>query len=364
MNDRNSNEPSETNPYEPTSEISVCPDIISFEGEIREEDYRKLLPRKEMILLVSLAFLLVAVVLPILVTAFFFAIADGSSAAMLAVSSSAILFTSIAFAFCIRMASTRRRARGYLKKFPDLLGTLKGTFSSQGLVVDDHEKTHWFPWVQLSQLVATKEGVRVPLSEDPRRFLALSAEFFTSYRQSDMQQMRFQNHAVKTTYEQLAADSAAVFQTEVGSESYFVGWSQQPVKWKVWGTLLIGPISFVGFILFHRDVRQWDWYHYMFVVFFLASSVGCIRSIVQLLRSRNLVTVMVWGWLTETNLIYGSGTHVMKIELTSMKYIGRDSEKIQFVLPSGQTMYVFRNLFRAPNHFDQVNISFDRFVKS
>ena len=64
---------------------------------------------------------------------------------MLAILAGLILLTSIAFAFCVRMASTWRRARGYLKKFLDMLGAVKGTFSSQGLMVEDHEKTHWFP---------------------------------------------------------------------------------------------------------------------------------------------------------------------------------------------------------------------------
>jgi hypothetical protein len=358
-----SKQPLDINPYEPTTATSAYPDVISFEGEIREEDYRKLLPKNEMLLLVTLAFLLLSIVLPILVAAFFFAVAEGSSATILAFIV-AIFCTLLAYAFCVRMASTRRRARGYLKKFPDLLGPVKGTFNSQGLMVEDNKKTHWFPWVQLFHLVATKEGVRVPLSEDPRRFLALSAGLFTSYRQSEMEQLRIQNSTSRTTFDQLAVDSAVVFQTEVGSESYFVGWSQQPVKWGVWATLLSGPVCFVSFVAFNRDLRQWDWYHYVVVVVFLVSSVGCIRNIVQLLRSRSRVTVMVWGWLTETELIYGSGTHVMKISIASLKSLGRDAEKIQFSLPSGQSLYVFKNLFQAPNHFQKVSESFDRFIVS
>lgn len=88
-----------------------------------------------------------------------------------------------------------------------------------------------------------------------------------------------------------------------------------------------------------------------------------IRNMVQLLRLHR-VTVIVRGWLTETNLIYGLGTHVMKIEISRLKQLGRDAEKIQFVLPSEQSLYVYRNLFHTPSHCDQVNASFDRFIKN
>ena len=43
------------NPYAPTSQISVYPDSISFDGIINEENYRKLLPKRELLFFLTLA---------------------------------------------------------------------------------------------------------------------------------------------------------------------------------------------------------------------------------------------------------------------------------------------------------------------
>ena len=107
-----------------------------------------------------------------------------------------------ALLFCIWMASTRSRAKSYLKKFPDLLGAMQGTFSANGLLLEDTEKTHWFPWVQLSHMVVSNAGVRVPLGDDPRRFLALADELFDGFRPSDMDQLIARNRVAQSTYEE------------------------------------------------------------------------------------------------------------------------------------------------------------------
>ena len=351
------------NPYAPTSEIRVHPDAISFEGIVSEENYRKLLPKKEIILFLTLAFLLIAVALPVLITASFFAIFVDGDAGMIVGSVGMTLLTSIALVFCIRMSSSRNRARAYLKKFPDLLGPLKGTFSSTGLLLEDEEKTHWFPWVLLSHLVVTEAGVRVPLGEDPRRFLALHVELFDGYQPSDMEQMRIRNRTAQTTYEQLAADSAAAFQSEVGSANYYSGWIQQPVTWSVWITLLLGPLIlgiYIVFLVFQSVQAQWSWVRLGLVVVLLLAVLPSAQGIVRLLRNRNRSTAMCWGWLSETELIYGSNFHVIRIPMASMKYIGRDAETLQFQLPSGASFYLFRAHFQETGHFEKIRALLER----
>ena len=345
------------NPYAPTSEIRVHPDAISFEGIVSEENYRKLLPKKEVVLFLTLAFLLIAVALPLLITASFFAIFVDGDAGMIVGSVGMTLLTSIALVFCIRMSSSRNRARAYLKKFPDLLGPLKGTFSSTGLLLEDEEKTHWFPWVLLSHLVVTEAGVRVPLGEDPRRFLALHVELFDGYQPSDMEQMRIRNRTAQTTYEQLAADSAAAFQSEVGSANYYSGWIQQPVTWSVWITLLLGPVIlgiYLVILVIQTVQGQWSWVRLGLVVVLLLAVLPSVRSIVRLLRNRNRSTTMCWGWLSETELIYGSNFHVIRIPMASMNYIGRDAETLQFQLPSEANFYLFRAHFQETSHFERI----------
>ncbi len=349
------------NPYAPTSEFRVYPESISFNGVIIEEHYRKLLPKNEMRFFVTLAFLLFAIALPILITASVVSIFIGGQPGPIIGSLTVSLLLCAAMMFCIRMASTRIRAKSYLKKFPDLLGAMKGTFSSKGLILEDMEKSHWFPWVQLSRLVVTDGGVRVPLGDDPRRFLALADELFDGYRPSDMEQMLFRNKVAQTTYDQLAADSATVFQSEIGAVSYYSGWLNQPTKWTTWIAWLLSPASVCVFIVIQTLQAEWDWFWTILVILTVLGTLSSIRPLVQLVRNRGRTVVMYWGWLDETELIHGSGVHVMKIPISSMKYIGRDAEVLQFVLASGTSLYVFRSLFRDANYFDQISASFDRF---
>ncbi len=351
------------NPYAPTSEICVHPDSISFDGIVSEESYRKLLPKTQLFLFLILAFLLIAVALPLLITASLFAIFATGEAGMIVGSVGMTLVTSIALVFCIRMVSTRARARSYLKKFPDLLGPMKGTFSSTGLILEDEDKTHWFPWVLLSHLVVTKAGVRVPLGEDARRFLALDGEMFDGYQPRDMEQMRIQNKTAQTTYDQLAADCAAVFQCEVGSANYYSGWIQRPVTWNVWITLLLGPVSlgiYIVFTVFQGVQGLRSWGHIGLMVVLLFAVLPSVRNLARLLRNRNHATARCWGWVSETELIYGSGVHVMSIQLASMKYVGREAETLQFHFANGASYYLFRSLFQETGHFDKLCASFKR----
>ncbi len=351
------------NPYAPTSEIRVHPDSISFAGIVSEENYRKLLPKKVIVLFLTLAFLLIAVALPVLITASFFAIFVDGDAGMIVGSAGMTLLTGIALVFCIRMASTRTRARSYLKKFPDLLGPMKGTFSSAGLLLEDQEKAHWFPWVLLSHMVANEAGVRVPLGEDSRRFLALHSELFDGYQLSDMEQMRIRNRTAQTSYEQLAADSAMAFQCEVGSANYYSGWIQQPVTWSVWINLLLGPLIlgiYIVFLVFQSVQGQWSWVHLGLVVVGLLAVLPSVRRIVRLLLNGNHSTTMCWGWLSETELIYGSNFHVIRIPMSCMKYISRDAETLQFQLASGASFYLFRAHFQETGHFEKIRALLER----
>ena len=348
------------NPYASTSEIRVAPESITFQGTITEEHFRSLLPKTELRLFVALALLLLAIVLPILIVALFFAIfVDGKPEEIIGAFCMTLL-SIVAIVFCMLMLSTRRRARKYLTKFPDLLGAMKGTFSSHGLILEDNGKTHWFPWVQLSHLVVSKVGVRVPLGDDPRRFLALADDLFDAYRPSDMEQLRLRNRVGQSTYDQVAIESAAAFHTEIGAPSYYCGWFSMNTKWSTWVMWLVGPVGFVLYILYLLFQNEWDLVQISLVVLFVLGMLPSVRPLFQLFRNRGRSEVMCWGWLSDTDLIYGSGLHVMKIQIDSVKYIVRNTEFLQFVLGSGLSLHVFRSLFQDKGHFDKLHASLER----
>ena len=237
---------------------------------------------------------------------------------------------------------------------------MRGTFSSQGLILDENEKTHWFPWVQLSHLVVSKVGVRVPLGDDPRRFLALAADLFDSYRPSDMEQLHLRNRVGQTTYDQVAIESATAFHTEIGAPGYFCGWFNLRTKWSIWLSWLVGPVGFVLYILYLSFQNEWDMVQISLVVLFVLGMLPSVRPLFHLFRNRGRSAVMCWGWLSETDLIYGSGLHVMKIQLDAVKYIVRESAILKFVLGSGQSLHLFRSLFQDKGHFDKLNASLER----
>lgn len=345
------------NPYAATSRMGVAPDSISFQGTITDEHYRTLMPKQEIQLFAGLAICLLAIVLPVLITVFVVSVFTGERNGIVGSLVMGFL-SSFALTFCIRMASTRTRAKSYLEKFPDLLGAVKGTFQANGLVLDDHEKTHWFPWVQLSRMVVLHAGVRVPLGDDPRRFLALDDELFDGYRHDEMKQLLARNKISKSTYEDLAIASAQVFGQEVGSPSYYRGWTIHPTKWSTWVTMLLSPVSVVLFILYRAVRGEWNGLWIVLLVTAVIATLCSMGPLVQMIRNRGQTAVMCWGWLSPTELIHGSGVHVMRIPMGVMKTIGLDTQQMQFVLASGTSLYVYRNLFEDPSHFDTVGTSF------
>lgn len=347
------------NPYALSSAQHIYPESISFEGVVTEEFYRRLLPRGELVLFLTLAFLLIGIALPILIPAVVFAIFIQGEPAMIIGTVGMALFTLIGLWFCTRMASTRARASAYLRKFPDLLGEMKGNFSSNGLILSDSEKTHWFPWILLSHMIISDTGVRVPLGRDGRRFLALAAEMFDSYRPNDMQQLLIRNRSTHATYDQLVACSAVSFQTDVGSTSYFNGWFSQRAGWDTWVICFMGPVSLCIFIAFQTLFGEWSWLQILLVVFFGLCTLSTIRPLIQLCRNQGKETIMCWGWLTDTDLIYGSGYHVTKFSIDSVKYNGRNADALQFILTNGANLFLFRSFFRDTNHFDKVNALFE-----
>ncbi len=340
------------NPYATPSEIHVYPDSIEFNGIVTREAYTKLLPKKTLYLFLVLAFLLLGVALPVLIAASFFAIFVTGDAGTIIGTVLITLLTCVAMGFCIWMASSRLRANSYLKKFPDLIGPLKGTFSAAGLLISDEEKKHWIPWVQLSHLVVTKIGVRVPLGEDPRRFVALAPELFASYHPEDLEAMRVKNRTLKTTYDQLIAESAVVFKTDVQAAGFYSGLFQQPASFKTWTRILIGPASVCIYIGFHSLLRRWNWITICLAVFLSFQVVPSLWKFVELLRKGHHSTEMGWGWLSETELIYGLGLHVMRIPIASMNTIGCTDGILHFQLASGNSLFVHRALFPDPTCFD------------
>jgi hypothetical protein len=158
------------NPYKPTSQLDVqvdWKDVVGFNGVVNEEHFRKLIPKRQLRLFAVLGSLLLGVGGSMLLASFVvaaFLIRDPFSAVLSFV---VLTLLVVASCYCFRCSSSAIRARAILKKFPDLLGPMSGSFSESGLMLSDGQKTHWFPWVLLSQMMFSKHGVHIALGTDP-----------------------------------------------------------------------------------------------------------------------------------------------------------------------------------------------------
>ena len=88
-------------------------------------------------------------------------------------------------------------------------------------------------------------------------------------------------------------------------------------------------------------------------VFLSLQAVPSLWKFIELLRKGHHSTEMGWGWLSETELIYGLGLHVMRIPIVSMLTIGCTDGILHFQLTSGKSLFVHRVLFPDPACFDK-----------
>lgn len=75
----------------------------------------------------------------------------------------------------------RKRAGRILRKRPDLLGTVEGNISEQGMFLDDGLRKHWFDARVMRPTRALKSGLRVQWTPDSYQYLALSTRMFDNF---------------------------------------------------------------------------------------------------------------------------------------------------------------------------------------
>jgi hypothetical protein len=344
------------NPYASTSDVSFQPEMISFDGVVDESMYLSLVPRRDKYIVLPIALFIGLVVIPIILLGLFYSLFIEWQLDIVAVSVGLLAVMIAALVFCIRIASVRRRTCSYLAKFPDLLGPMQGTISKSGLLLRDEEKTHWFPWVQLSKMAISNAGVRIPLSDDPRRFLALGEDLFNGFRPHEIRLMLFANRVSKIPMEQLIAESAAAFEQSVESPSFYNGIVDHSLSWREkLATMLMGPVLGAGVLVWLVMIGpNHRWTRYlpiaMTIYFLLPKLVDCIK----LARGQLIKRSQYWGWLTADDLIYGSGVHVMKVPLALLKCVLLNEETLDFRLPSGTSLFVFRMHFQDATNFDRI----------
>jgi hypothetical protein len=336
--------------------MPIQPNTIAFEGIVDESMYLSLVPAMDKYIVLPLGLLIGFVMIPISILSLVFSVSMEQRLDMIVGSIILLVVMIAAFVFCVRISAVRRRTISYLTKSPDLLGRMQGVFSEKGLLLSDNEKTHWFPWLQLSKMAVSKAGVRVPLSDNPLRFLALGADLFNDFRPAEIRFMLSRNRVGSRTVEELISESAIAFDQTMESPCFYWGNVEQSVSLKKKLTsVLIGPILGIAlltrFALFSKKDRFTEIFLIAMAIYLLLPQFS---NLIKLARGRYIETSQHWGWLTTHDLIFGSGGHVMKIPLSLMHCTNLNTETLNFILPSGSCLPVFRIHFRDAKCFDRM----------
>jgi hypothetical protein len=168
---------------------------------------------------------------------------------------------------------------------------------------------------------------------------------------------RFEVKAV--TQEQLEGQCARAFGMQIGSSSYFQGWTQFKLPLKTWVELLL-PLIGTGVLIIILTIRwQGSWLSIPACIFLVLISLSSLRQVWILLHAKNLVSEAVWGWLEDKHFIQGSGCHCVKVSRSDAFLIESDDEWIMISLPDGSQHAFFRTCFSDKDYFDTLRSVFD-----
>ncbi|MDM4017564.1 hypothetical protein [Roseiconus lacunae] len=173
----------DVNPYANTVVEDDGPTELTFDSIIELEDYQRMLRRSfpERTLVIVLISLLGFTAIAPLVLVASISIWRQDTEALLPVILFSLVVGAIAVAVYRYFFHSDRRVMRSIEKHPDLLGIVRGRLTAAGMTLDDGVRHHWFSPRQLVTAVISPAGIRIPLTDDPYRFLAMTERIFDHY---------------------------------------------------------------------------------------------------------------------------------------------------------------------------------------
>jgi hypothetical protein len=343
----------EINPYQATTEFDSTPVSVSFEGVVDESMYSRFLPAGERTAFLVFGAILGLIVLPGMLLSLFFGIFIARDWGMIIGSSILICIMTGPLIYCLRYPTNEEKARRYLKVFPDLVGSMQGTFDANGLVLWDDCKMHWFPWMLLSNFRVSKAGVRVQLEQDHRRFLALGSELFQGDPRNDLELLRKSHRVTGMTNDQLVELSAKVFERAIDDPGFYMGGALQGRSWNIWVEMMIAPVSFVLFFILATFGNGWNLSNSIIVVVLGVACLPSIRRLIHHIRNPAGTILFHWGWLDDREIVQGTGLHAIKVPLDSATIVIWDAHTIEVKDSRFNSVFLVRTLFRDTGRFDE-----------
>lgn len=176
---------SEINPYQPpqiSRESESNSRILTFDGQISEADYVAMMP--ERVVLLWLLRIVMALLVPIVILFAFMSVASfvrgglGWDTILSALGALFIVGVCIA---SVRTMGAKSRGRRTLRRHPGLLCIARGRLSDHGMVIYEGASTIWLAPSELVDANVTPRGIRIPIDQNPFRYLALAARLFDQF---------------------------------------------------------------------------------------------------------------------------------------------------------------------------------------
>lgn len=342
------------NPYQSPRTASVAVDTqgLAFAGEIDAIDYAALLPRG------NFESILYKVLLTLL-------------ASMSVVFGGAIIFGTITrratpdFAIFVivtlmvigvwvvwRRIKSQHRAERALKRHPDLIGLVHGHLTESGLAFHDGKRQHWFGPQRLLEVTFSDDGVRIPVDQNPERYIALTSRLFDDYSLPAIQQLfnhwRQSASAVTTPDETLGLDLWIDLAPMPDDSVAFQGslTIKQPMRTPLNRQAAIAasasPVVLITMGYFGTEVFA-TWAQTSFIVLGILLILWSLFGWWQYFRGTTVVTWNQLGWISPDELAVVRGCHGVRMSKDEFSEHVDHGEIVELIAHSAAIMFLARD---------------------
>ncbi|MFG0264308.1 MAG: hypothetical protein ACF8AM_04040 [Rhodopirellula sp. JB055] len=343
--------------------------VLAFDGEITEDDIRKLIPERGLWIL--LAVLMWGMVIP----AFAIGIVVSTTNVIFSgVDSETVLgilicvLVAIGFAAATQYVQPSRRARRALKQRPDLVGRAVGKFVPAGLLVNDGERTHFLNRDYCRRSQTTKHGIRVPLFEGPYVQLYLAKRLFerfdetvwtelqTIWQQPDAKPLD-RDAVMERNCQQLGKrpESAITFDGQVTLHVPVDHAAVRKIMYRNGGMVVVYGVA---------TLLAWHFGHWFIALGALILALSTVRYFYNSWRWMAIPTQdTTWqqhGWISPDEVVSVTETNGVRLLRDECQRIEWMDETMVWHLQNNRAMYFSREHFESDDDWNRVSESSSR----
>jgi hypothetical protein len=364
------------NPYAPTGSLvyssnqkTIDVRCLEFDGVIDEDDYAALMPSRFAALLISSIMTFVIFpffcVLGIAATLFVYlapvSVMRGQSTQLVVALTGMVVLAVGAF-FAGRYFNPEQRVRRNLKRFPDLLGPIRGEITASGLRLEHQGKEHWFGASFVAASHCSNAGIRFRLSDDLYRYLALTRRQFANFDAKAFASIVQQATILNVTQQELPSkdlnacdlffeqpDDAIPFAGEVSIEIP----TRTKQQWTRACVRTFNLIVITAPIILIKNLP-------VAILCALAVALPIGTQVYQTWRlyffGKYVQTWNQSGWLNNKYLVFSEKESETRILLSKLQMLERTEERVMLLpFESSHSFCILASNFRSTNDWQRIN---------